>query len=123
LEHDARLVLGSDAPVESVNAWWGIHAAVTRKDRADRPVGGFRPKERLELRDAVRGFSSLARDVVRGVHSGEPAAGLAVGGQADFTVVTPDPFSLPESELHAVRTVRTVVAGRTVYGESVEPGD
>ncbi len=34
ITHGAKLVFGSDAPVESPNPFWGIHAAVTRR-RAD----------------------------------------------------------------------------------------
>jgi len=38
LDHGARLALGSDAPVESPNPFWGLYAAVTRR-RADGSAG------------------------------------------------------------------------------------
>ena len=33
LDYGARLALGSDAPVESPNPFWGLHAAVTQPAR------------------------------------------------------------------------------------------
>ncbi len=52
---DARvpLAFGSDFPVEIVNPFWGLYAAITRQDADGRPPGGWHPEHRLSLEDAL----------------------------------------------------------------------
>ena len=59
LEQGAILAFGSDAPVESPNPFWGLHAAVTRR-RADGTPGpaGWYPEQRLNILEALRGFTA-----------------------------------------------------------------
>ena len=59
---DARLVLGSDFPVEPPNPFQGIYAAVTRKSphTGEAPAGfpnGWYATESLDLDQAIRGFT------------------------------------------------------------------
>ena len=112
LQTGGRLALGSDFPVEEVNPWLGIHAAVTRQDAKDWPSGGWYPDQRLTLTEAIRGFTSDAafaafEEKTRGV--------IAPGMAADLTIVAGDPFSLRASDLDDVRVTHTVVNGDIVY--------
>ncbi len=111
LEHGIHLALGSDFPVEPVNPWLGIHAAVTRQ-RDGLPPGGWRPQEALTLEQALRGF---AIDAARAGFAEDEVGSLAVGKQADFIVVDADPFEIEASELAGIEVLRTVVGGETVY--------
>jgi len=44
------LIAGSDAPVESANPFWGLHAAVTRQRPNSEPgPDGWHPEQRLSL--------------------------------------------------------------------------
>ncbi|MDR3037694.1 MAG: amidohydrolase [Candidatus Adiutrix sp.] len=45
---------GSDAPIESVNPFWGMYAAVTRRNLAGRPAGGWRPEHRFTRLEALK---------------------------------------------------------------------
>ena len=58
LQHGAQLVFGSDAPVESPNPFWGLHAAVTRQ-RADGSPGpeGWYPEQRLTIQEALLAYT------------------------------------------------------------------
>ncbi|MDZ7789328.1 MAG: amidohydrolase [Xanthomonadales bacterium] len=111
LEQGIHLALGSDFPVEPVNPWLGIHAAVTRQ-RDGLPPGGWRPHEALSLEQALRGFTIDAAHA--GFAEGEVGS-LAVGKQADFIVVDADPFETEPSELAGIEVLRTVVGGETVF--------
>ena len=51
----ARLALGSDFPVESVDPRLGRYAAATRADAAGKPAGGWLPGEVLTPFEALRG--------------------------------------------------------------------
>lgn len=111
LEHGIHLALGSDFPVEPVNPWLGIHAAVTRQ-RDGLPPGGWRSQEGLSLEQALRGFT------VHAAYAGfaEDTVGtLEVGKQADFIVIDADPFAVDASELAKIAVLRTVVGGETVF--------
>ncbi|QKK02331.1 MAG: amidohydrolase [Pseudomonadota bacterium] len=111
LEHGTRLALGSDFPVEPVNPWLGIHAAVTRQ-RDGLPPGGWRPQEALTLDQALRGFTL---DAAWAGFAEAEVGSLKVGKQADFIVVDRDPIGLDPDELAGVQVEQTVVGGQTVY--------
>jgi predicted amidohydrolase YtcJ len=90
LDSGARLALGSDFPVESVDPRLGLYAAVTRTDADGKPPGGWRPQDKLTRYEALRGFTADA------AYAGfdEAAVGsLAVGKRADFVVVAADPLA------------------------------
>jgi predicted amidohydrolase YtcJ len=53
----ARIACGSDFPVESVNPFYGIYAAVTRQDQDGLPEGGWRPDERMTREQALACFT------------------------------------------------------------------
>ncbi len=111
LEHDIHLALGSDFPVEPVNPWLGIHAAVTRQ-RDGLPPGGWRPQEALTLEQALRGFTV---DAAFAGFAEDRVGSLARGKLADFIVVDADPFKVEVAELAEIEVLRTVVGGETVF--------
>ena len=49
---------GSDAPVEDMNPWWGIHTAVTRCDNQNRPAEGWEREQSLSLEQALQLFTA-----------------------------------------------------------------
>jgi hypothetical protein len=108
----ARIVCGSDFPVESPNPFFGIYAAVTRQDQEGFPAGGWRPEERMTREEAVACFT---RDAAWAVGMEEEVGSLAVGKRADFVIVDRDPFTAPAEDLWKIRVLRTVIDGETVY--------
>lgn len=112
LKAGALLAFGSDAPVESLNPWLGIHAAVTRQRPTGEPQGGWYASQRLTLEEALHGFI-----VGPASASGEAAfkGTLAPGMVADLAVLTQDPFHMPIEQLHSVTVALTLVAGQVVY--------
>ena len=111
LEHGARLALGSDFPVESVDPRLGLHAAVTRTDLDGHPPGGWRPQEKLTRAEALRGFTL---DAAYAGFAEKAVGSLEVGKRADFVVLGADP--LAEDVPLATLPVRaTYVDGQAVY--------
>lgn len=108
----ATLAFGSDAPVEPLNPWLGIHAAVTRQRPNGTPAGGWRPEQRLSLEEALRGFC-----VGPAIASGEAAdkGMIAPGMLADLAVLTMDPFEMHPANLHTITVDLTLVAGQVVF--------
>ncbi|HEX6095829.1 MAG TPA: amidohydrolase [Thermoanaerobaculia bacterium] len=112
LNAGGRLALGSDFPVEDVNPFFGLYAAVTRQDQASWPAGGWYPSERLTVAEALRGFT---KDAAYAAFEEQSRGTIEVGKLADFTIVEGDLFALPE--LWKAKVRYTVVGGEVVYGK------
>jgi predicted amidohydrolase YtcJ len=103
---------GSDAPVETLNPFRGIYAAVTRQSRNGQPAGGWHPQEKLSRRSALEGYTVGA---ARSVGEHRSLGRLAPGYHADLAVLTQDLLACDVQELPDVRSTCTVIGGRVVY--------
>lgn len=106
----ATLAFGSDAPVESADPRAGLYAAVTRMDQDGKPEGGWLPKERLSMQDALRGFTRGAWLAV-----GEEGGILKPGCAAHLSVLSVDPMDAPPRRLLDAEVRATIVDGEVVY--------
>lgn len=113
LSHGARLVFGSDAPVESPNPFLGLYAAVTRR-RADDSSGsaGWVPEEKLTVREAIEAYT-INPAYAAGMES--RLGQLAPGRLADLIVLENDPFTCPAEELLTMQSSATMVGGEWVW--------
>jgi len=113
LDHGARLAFGSDAPVESPNPFRGIHAAVTRR-RADGSPGenGWIPEERISLKAALAAYTTGPSELNQyGINTGKLEPGFA----ADLIVLDVDPFMERAQELHQVKPIASMFAGKWLW--------
>jgi predicted amidohydrolase YtcJ len=113
LDARGRIALGSDFPVEEVNPFFGIYAAVTRQDQEGKPPGGWYPTQRLTLAEAVRGFTI---DAAYAAFEERSRGTIEIGKLADFTIVEGDFLATPATELYKAKVRYTVVGGEIVYG-------
>jgi len=113
LDSGAPYVFGSDAPVEPVNPFFGIHAAVTRR-RQDGTPGphGWHPDQRVTLTEALSGFTH-APAVITGKAS--RSGKISPGFHADFILLEDDPFKLDPHELRKITPAATFIAGECKY--------
>lgn len=104
----ALLAAGSDAPVESVNPWLGVFAALHRRFPADdRP--DWRPRHALTVLEALHAYTlgpALAAGAADEGH-------LRAGARADLAVlsVSLDRLLAGEVDFEAIRSEVTVVDG------------
>ena len=112
LNAGGRLALGSDFPVEEVNPFFGIYAAVTRQDQAKWPEGGWYPSQRLTLAEAIRGFTL---DAAYAAFEEGSRGTIEVGKLADFTIVEGDLFAMPAPDLYKAKVLYTIVDGEVVF--------
>lgn len=113
LDMGAHIAFGSDAPVESPNPFWGIHAAVTRR-RADGSPGpeGWHPEQRLSLQQAIEGFTTGA---AYAAYTESRQGRLVPGSFADLIVLEKDPFTSDPAEVKDLQSSATMVGGDWVY--------
>lgn len=104
---------GSDVPVTPISPWWGIWAAVARRELKTDQV--LAPEERISVEQALTLYTR------NGAYAGfeENIKGsLERGKLADFIVVDRDVLTLPTDELKDVKVLQTFVGGRKVYDAS-----
>jgi predicted amidohydrolase YtcJ len=108
----SRIPGGSDFPVESIDPLLGIHAAVTRRNAAGEPPGGWRAEERLTVREAVGAYTI---DAAYAAGAEDVAGSLAPGKLADFIVLSDDIFSVNPDSIPRIRVLATVLGGEIVH--------
>ena len=110
LDQKARIVAGSDFPVEGVSPLLGIYAAVTRRDTNGNPKGGWYPGQRMTLSEVLHSFTvEPAHAAFVEDHLGR----LRVGYAADMTVY--DRVLTGDESLLQTQIDLTVVGGRIVF--------
>jgi|TARA_B100001146_G_scaffold91784_1_gene81255 predicted amidohydrolase YtcJ len=118
LDSGARIVSGSDFPVESNNPLWGLYSALTRQSHDGQPSDGWRPEERLTLYEALRSFT---RDAAYASFQEHELGSLSLGMLADLTVLDTDIANEPPQALLEAKVMATVVNGEIVYKNSLTP--
>jgi predicted amidohydrolase YtcJ len=108
----ARLALGSDFPVESVDPRLGLYSAVARADAQGLPLGGWYPEEKLTAFEALRGFTLDAAFAGFAEHE---VGSLEVGKRADFVVLKEDPLAISPAALRELTVEATYVDGKPVF--------
>jgi predicted amidohydrolase YtcJ len=112
LEHGAKLVFGSDAPVESPNPFWGLHAAITRQRADGTPgPGGWYPEQRLSIQEALLAFTQGPAYAAK---MEDRLGKLAPGYLADLLVLEDDPFTCEPSVLRDIIPQAVMVGGEWV---------
>lgn len=118
---DAGLICGggSDAPIEPLNPFLGIHAAVTRKKPSKnqqfqlQSEEGYLPLEKLSMSEAISLFTMGGAATVNEV---DERGSIEIGKAADFTVINENPFQMGHpDQLLDVQVQMTVVNGRIAY--------
>jgi predicted amidohydrolase YtcJ len=108
----ALLAAGSDAPVESMNPWLGLFAAVHRRlpsdDRAD-----WRPGEALTPIEALAAYTV---GPARAIGAGDEGH-LRIGARADLAVLdrSVDAILAADEATAQARSVLTIVDGRVIH--------
>tara|TARA_R110002096_G_scaffold309403_2_gene503908 strand:- start:4225 stop:5871 length:1647 start_codon:yes stop_codon:yes gene_type:complete len=112
-ESGAHVGGGSDFPVEPVNPFYGLHAAVTSQDRDNNPIGGWMPDQTLNREQALDLFTAMAAYLG---HQETEIGQLSQGFWADFIIIDRNYFDIPAEDIWKIKVLKTFVAGKEVYG-------
>ncbi|MEE8391119.1 MAG: amidohydrolase [Anaerolineae bacterium] len=115
LDAGTLLAFGSDCPVENINPFLGIHAAVTRRcaDGSPGPEGWY-PEQRLTVEEAVRAHTLGAAQAV-GLN--DRLGSLSPGKLADLIVLDRDIFACDPMDIAKTGVYATMIGGQFVYGQ------
>jgi predicted amidohydrolase YtcJ len=106
------LAFGSDWPVVTLNPWVGIQNAVTRQTTDGNPPGGWLPKERISLTDAIKGYTLGA--AIAG-HRETTEGSLEPAKVADMILLSQDLFQIEPTDIGKTEVLLTMVGGKVVY--------
>ena len=103
---------GTDAPVELINPFHGLFAAVTRQSRDGQPPGGWYLEEKMTREEALKSYTIWA---AYAAFEEKIKGSIQPGKLADFVVIDRDYMNCGESEIKDIRALQTVVGGKLVY--------
>ncbi len=112
IDRGGLIVNGSDGPVESVNPFLGLYAAVTRQNLKGRPAGGWLPEQKAGRVEALNSYTVWS---AWSEFNENRKGSLTEGRLADYAVLDRDPLSCPEEEIKETRVLMTVLGGEVVY--------
>ncbi len=114
-QQGARLAFNSDLSGSDPNIFYGLHAAITRRNKAKQPPDGWFPEQALTPEEAIRAYT--AWNAYAGFADAESGT-IATGRWADLTIMDLDPFVVGSEDpgrLLDGTVLMTVVAGEPVY--------
>jgi hypothetical protein len=110
-----RLIFNSDLTGSDHNIFYGLHSAITRRDKTLQPAGGWHPEQNMSPEEAVRGYSTWA---AYASFQEKETGVLAAGRWADITVMDIDPLVVgstrPDDLLKGAITL-TIMGGKVVF--------
>lgn len=111
------VAFGTDWPVEPINPYLGLYAAVTRQSAEGEPEGGWWPQERLTIEDAIRHYTAGA---AYATFEEKEKGRIAEGMLADLVIHARDLLAVKPEEILKTEAAMTIFNGRIVH-ETPEP--
>jgi predicted amidohydrolase YtcJ len=112
LKSGARIINGTDAPVEPLNPIPSFYAAVTRKTLKGEPKGGYEAEQKMTREQALRSYTI---DAAYGAFEESIKGSIEPGKLADFTVFTHDLMTVPEDSILRSEVSITIMGGKQVF--------
>ncbi len=104
--------VGTDSPVEPLNPWETVYAAVTRGKYDGIPLYRFTEKESLSVEEALHAYTEGSARII-GIE--KDLGTLETGKLADLIVLGVDPLGIEERKLRDVRVLETYVSGEKLF--------
>jgi predicted amidohydrolase YtcJ len=112
VQSGAKVVFGSDTPVESFDPWKAIYTAIERKHDVDPSRESFYPQQTVGLDSALTAYTQNA---AWAVHEENHLGTLTAGKFADMAIIDQDIFNSPSEILLNTRVLMTIQGGKIIY--------
>jgi predicted amidohydrolase YtcJ len=112
LQSGAKIVNGTDVPVEPLSPIASFYASISRKTLQGLPPGGYEPDQKMSREEALRSYTI---DAAFGAFEENIKGSIEPGKLADFTVFSDDIMTIPEEDLLSTEIDMTIVGGKVLY--------
>ncbi len=112
LKTGAKVINGTDVPVEPISPVASFYASVTRMTLKGEPAGGYEPEEKMTREQALRSYTL---DAAFGAFEEKIKGSVEPGKLADFTVFSQDIMKVPDGDLLKTEVTMTILGGKTVF--------
>jgi predicted amidohydrolase YtcJ len=116
LDLGVPVATGTDYSVSPYNPFYTLHAAVTRQDRNNEPLGGWYPGQALTREEALRAATTGAAYVMK---AEDMLGSIEVGKLADFVVIPVDYMTIPAQDIWKIEPEMTLIGGGVVYSRPI----
>ncbi|MFK7951985.1 MAG: amidohydrolase [Ekhidna sp.] len=112
LQSGAKIVNGTDAPVEPINPFASLYASVSRRTLKGNPDGGYEPTQKMTREQALRSYTL---DAAYGAFQEDMKGSIEIGKWADVTILDRDIMTIPEDDILNTKVTMTIIGGEVVY--------
>ncbi|PUA32875.1 MAG: amidohydrolase [Zestosphaera tikiterensis] len=112
LKSGVKIAFSTDSPVEPLNPWDTIYAAVTRGKYENIPLYELTKHECLSVEEALYSYTEGS---AYALFEEKSLGSLEQGMLADFIVVDKDPLKVGEKELKEIKVLETYTSGLKTY--------
>ena len=112
---NAKIVYGSDWPVDALNEWFAMEVALTRmNENATEPKyqGRLGDDPGLDIETVLRAFTINA---AYSLNMEDKVGSLEVGKYADMIIIDRDLLNIPSDQVSETQVLKTYLGGREVY--------
>ncbi len=109
IDSGARIVNGTDAPVEDVDPLANFYSSVTRRDLNGDVFYGDQVMTRMEA------LASMTTDAAYAAFEEDVKGKLIPGMVADIVVLSQDILTVPDDDLPATRVEHTIIGGNVLF--------
>lgn len=102
----------SDSPVETFDVMKGLHCAVNRQDMEENPPGGWYPKEKVSVLEALRNYT------IEGAYASfeeEIKGSIEEGKLADLIILKRNPLTASKNEIKDISVELTMINGKIEF--------
>ncbi|MCX7908386.1 MAG: amidohydrolase [Ignavibacteria bacterium] len=107
LANDVIICSGSDFPIENPDPIQGISLLVNRNSFDKDHLFGF---EEISIENAINSYTLFPYISISQTHSK-----LEIGGVANITILSHNPFKIPKKEIPTIKIVGTIIQGEIIY--------
>lgn len=107
-----QCAFSSDCPIESPSPIDGIYVAATRMDYNHYPEGGWYPEEKIEVEDAIKGYTL---DGAYAQFAENEKGSIENGKLADFLILSDDITKVAPETIRDITVLETYVGGERTH--------
>jgi hypothetical protein len=96
----------------TVDPWPGLQVAVTRQDLEGKPEGGWLPRHKVSLADAVYAYTMGG---AYAMHREKAEGSIEAGKLADLILVSQNIFEIDPHRIAETKVLLTMVGGKIVH--------